>query len=419
MSHAPVSVIVVSRGRPALLTRCLTGLSQLTHPHFEVIVVADPAGANAARKTGFPIKLAEFDEANISAARNLGLTLSAGDLVAFIDDDSVPEPSWLSLLTAPFVRDDVVAAGGFVRGRNGIGFQWKANRVDALGDPTALELSGNDPKLFFAKPGHGIKTEGTNSAFRRDVLTQMGGFDPGFRFYLDETDVNLRLSGQVTAIVPLAQVHHGYAASTRRGADRMPKTLFEVGASSALFLRKHAPGQDLKQSLSRLKARQRKRLLPHMIAGNCEPRDVRRLLISLENGWDEGLSRPIDPLPAITTTSPPFIPFPGSTADPVMLSGWLWRRRSLRAKARRLVAEGKQVTLFLFSPTTIYHRVRFDTDGFWEQRGGVFGRAERSDPVLRLIRFRMCVTEQWKRVAGLRHSVKTVAPRGDVTGVPK
>ena len=30
-------------------------------------------------------------------------------------------------------------------------------------------------------------------ALRRDVIAQMGGFDPAFRFYLDETDVNFRL----------------------------------------------------------------------------------------------------------------------------------------------------------------------------------------------------------------------------------
>ncbi|MES2906736.1 MAG: RNA polymerase factor sigma-54, partial [Pseudomonadota bacterium] len=43
----------------------------------------------------------------------------------------------------------------------------------------------------------------------------MGGFDPAFRFYLDETDLNLRLAatGAMTAIVPVAQVHHGFAES--------------------------------------------------------------------------------------------------------------------------------------------------------------------------------------------------------------
>ena len=420
MSHAPVSVIVVSHGRPALLTRCLTGLAQLTHPNFEVIVVADPEGAEAVRATGLPVKLSEFDELNISAARNRGLTLASGDLVAFIDDDSVPEPSWLDHLTVPFDDPRVVAAGGYVRGRNGISFQWRANTVDALGTPTPLTLEGNAPQLFTAKLGHGIKTEGTNSAFRRDVLAKMGGFDPGFRFYLDETDVNLRLSGRVTAIVPLAQVHHGYAPSVRRGADRMPRSLHEVGASSALFLRKHAPERDPWGALAGLEARQRHRLLGHMVAGNCEPRDVIRLLATLRAGWVEGMARQIVPLSPLPDMPPPFVPFRTDPApESVQLAGRFHQRRTLRTQARTLAAEGKSVTLFLLSPTTFFHHLRFHPDGFWEQRGGTFGRAERGEKTFQLMGFGARVAREWARVAGLRHSAKRLTPRGDVTKVPK
>lgn len=386
MSHAPVSVIVVSHGRPALLTRCLTGLSQLTHPNFEVIVVADPkGGAEAVRATGLSVKLSEFDELNISAARNRGgLSLASGDLVAFIDDDSVPEPSWLDHLTDPFEDPRVVAAGGgYVRARNGISFQWRANTVDALGAPAPLQLDGDAPQLFAAKPGHGIKTEGTNSAFRCDVLAKIGGFDPGgFRFYLDETDVNLRLSGQVTAIVPLAQVHHGYAPpSVRRGGvDRMPRSLHEVGgASSALFLRKHAPDHDpWGGALAALEARQRDRLLSHMVAGNCEPRDVKRILATLRAGWVEGLARSTDPRsPPLPNTPPPFVPFcasPPAPPESVHLSGRAHQRRALRAQARKLVKEGKSVTLFLLSPpTTLFHHLRFHPDAFGSSEAACLG----------------------------------------------
>ena len=44
MTGPSVSVIVVSRGRPAALQRCLRGIEQLFYDRFEVIVVADPRG---------------------------------------------------------------------------------------------------------------------------------------------------------------------------------------------------------------------------------------------------------------------------------------------------------------------------------------------------------------------------------------
>ena len=142
MSTPTVSVIVVSRGRAADLPLCLLGISQLDYPNFEVVLVADSDGLSAVRELLFfdDLKVIEFNEANISAARNLGIAEAAGELVAFIDDDAVPEPTWLNYLTAGFRDPDVAAAGGFVIGRNGISFQWKARSVDVFGEAAALRL---------------------------------------------------------------------------------------------------------------------------------------------------------------------------------------------------------------------------------------------------------------------------------------
>ena len=92
MNHLSVSVVVVSRGRPDALKRCLLGIAQLQYPVFEVVIVSDPSGIKAAKSLPFAadLKLVPFDKPNISAARNLGIVEAAGDIVAFIDDDAVP-----------------------------------------------------------------------------------------------------------------------------------------------------------------------------------------------------------------------------------------------------------------------------------------------------------------------------------------
>ena len=77
MTARRASVIVVSRHRAAALRRCLLALAQQDHPKFEVVVVADPAGVAAAQTLGLRLKILPFDEANISAARNLGLSFPA------------------------------------------------------------------------------------------------------------------------------------------------------------------------------------------------------------------------------------------------------------------------------------------------------------------------------------------------------
>lgn len=113
-----VSVVVVSRGRPGDLLCCLGALAQQTHPRFEVVVVADPAGLAAVGRSGLAgrLKTVGFDRPNISEARNLGIAASAGAVVAFIDDDAVAEPGWLKALALPFADPEVAAAGGYVRG---------------------------------------------------------------------------------------------------------------------------------------------------------------------------------------------------------------------------------------------------------------------------------------------------------------
>ena len=71
-----VSVVVVSRDRPDALYLCVLGLSQLQYSDFEIVVVADAKGLAAIEIFREQVKIVQFDEANISAARNMGISQS-------------------------------------------------------------------------------------------------------------------------------------------------------------------------------------------------------------------------------------------------------------------------------------------------------------------------------------------------------
>lgn len=399
-----ISVVVVSQERPEALMRCLDGVAQLDHPDFELVVVACKAGQNAvaARADAAAIKLIAFDEANISAARNAGINAAAGDAIAFIDDDAVPEPLWLAKLTAP-LGQGFAASGGFVLGRNGISLQWGARHFDQTGATRDLPLSIDgtpDPA-----PGHAIKTEGTNMAVRRDVLVELGGFDPNFRFYMDETDLNWRLfrAGRQTAIVPDAVVHHGFAASSRRHQDRTPRDLSQIGASHMVFLRKHCPEGQWRAALKAFRQSQRLRLLRLMQSGPLGADDVLHLMRGLRRGIKDGRSRDLAAHAVPGDPEQPFLPFPARPGAPrLVLGGRIWQAGSLRKQAANRAAEGAVVSLFLFSPTTLFHRVRFTANGVWEQRGGLYGRSVRDMPLFAAWRFRRRVAAEARRVAQFR-----------------
>ncbi len=381
MTDLRLSVIVVSRHRAAALTRCLTGLMQQDHVATEVIVVADPAGVGFAASLGANLKTAVYDHPNISAARNLGLSLAAGTVVAFIDDDAVPEPTWASRLIAPFIDPGVVAATGFVRGRNGISYQWRAAEVDAMGMDHALDVPMEGVTLRAGTHDRAVKTQGTNCAFRATRLRAIGGFDPAFRFFLDEADVNLRLAPLgLTAIVPDAQVHHGYHASDRRRSDRVPLDLTEIAASTAVFLRRHTP-HGLAAAKARLWHDQRRRVLRHLIDGRIEPRDVGRLMRSLTQGWDTGLERAMTARSPLPDTTVPFQKLAGSgPRTGTFLVGRSWQRTALLTAARARVQAGQIVTVLCLSPGWRRHWHSFDSAGFWVQTGGLWGRAARDGP---------------------------------------
>lgn len=398
----PASVIVVSRHRAQALTLCLTGLAQQDHPQFEVIVVADPAGIAAVRAQGLAVKLVGFDEPNISAARNAGLAAAAGEVVAFIDDDAVAEPTWLSRLCAGFAAPGVVAATGFVRGRNGISYQWQAMEVDAQGQDHAILVPQTGVTLRAGTPRRAVKTVGTNCAFLRRALCAVGGFDPAFRFYLEDADVNLRMAG-LTAVVPLAQVHHGYLASDRRRPDRVPTDLTEIAASTAVFLRRHAPGT-LATGQTALHQREAARVQAHLAARRIDRTEAARLLETLDTGWAGGLARPLELAPPLSYPgTAAFQPLPGTGPRPGrLITGRRWRRHWLLGAARAAVAAGGIATVICLSPTPRPHRARFHPDGFWLHEGGIFGRSDRSGARFRLARYATRIAEESARWALLR-----------------
>ena len=406
MTNLPVSVVVVSRGRADALERCLIGISQLQYTPFEVVVVADPAGIKAAQSFTFSdaLKLVPFDQANISEARNLGIAQAAGEIVAFIDDDAVPEPQWLHHLVAPAAQSDVAAMGGYVRGRNGISFQWKARSLDALGEPHDLDLDPRLPSVLTPPKGRGIKTEGTNMAFKRSVLVNLGGFDTAFHYFLDETDLNMRLAraGHTTAIVPLAEVHHGFAANATRTSTRVPRDLFDIGASWAVFQRKHVAKDARAVQWERLRSDQRRRLLAHLVQGGLEPRDVRHLMRRLNAGYREGLARASDNARLATHPAAAFQTFESQSRISTIISTRPLRASKDRAEAADRVKKGQIVTLLNLSRSAMYHHVSFGKNGVWVQKGGICGKSERDQPLFQFATHTRRLKLEQARVASQR-----------------
>lgn len=102
-----ISVCVPTLGRPRLLLQCLLSLqNQHTAGFTFSISVVDNDALGSSRKVVAELRArSQIDirydvepERNISLTRNRAIANSAGDMVAFIDDDEVAEPTWLATL---------------------------------------------------------------------------------------------------------------------------------------------------------------------------------------------------------------------------------------------------------------------------------------------------------------------------------
>ena len=178
-----VSVVVCSYNGARTIGQCLQSLAGLEYPDYEVIVIDDgstDATRAIARQHG--VRLLSTPNRGLSAARNSGLELATGEIVAYIDDDAYADPHWLTYLAATFLTTDHVGVGGPNVPPPGDGDVAHAVAA-APGGPVHVLLSDREAEHL----------PGCNMAFRRSALAAIGGFDPRFRTAGDDVDVCWRL----------------------------------------------------------------------------------------------------------------------------------------------------------------------------------------------------------------------------------
>lgn len=423
MADTPeISVIIVSRDRPNDLRKMLSCLRFQDISGFEVIVVTNTPGALEGAAHPAPLRLFDCDEANIAVARNVGIFAAKGRFVAFCDDDALPDPSWLRRLLAPFKDPSIGGSGGFTRGRNGISLQWGAVETDLLGEAHALEIAADSDVITFAPSQKTAPVMiGTNCAFRLSALKQVGGFDAAFAYYLDDSDISLRLSqaGWKLAIVPRAQVHHGFAAGPYRAQNRVPKTLHPHGKSKAVFCRKHAPEAALEPALDGFKALQFKRLEKQMLTGLMEPSALTALIKTLEDGYQTGRNFPINPKPKGDMPAAGKAPILALLPKiHVLLVGRKSDQKWLQNKGAALADGGIACTTLTLSRSPAFMRANFSERGYWTLEGGQFGKSSRTDPLLQNISIYDKAQAETQRLASIS-SVNYVAypqrsPQADI-----
>ncbi|MEN6549645.1 MAG: glycosyltransferase [Armatimonadia bacterium] len=202
-----VSVIVCAYNAGKTMRECCEGLMALDYPDYEVIVVND-GSTDGTRSIAeqFDCRLISIENQGLSNARNVGLDAARGDIVAYIDSDAYPDRRWLQYLVAAFSDPACAAVGG--PNLTPEDETELAHCVGgAPGGPIHILLSDSEAEHI----------PGCNMAFRRGILSGIGGFDPQFRIAGDDVDVcwRLRDAGWKLGFSPSALVWHHPRGSIR------------------------------------------------------------------------------------------------------------------------------------------------------------------------------------------------------------
>jgi glycosyltransferase involved in cell wall biosynthesis len=176
-----ISVVIATKDRAGYLERALGSLCvQNGAPSFEVVVVdngstdATPAIAQQyVARAPYPIRYAYEGEPNRGKARNRGIALAQGAIVAFCDDDVQAPPGWLAAHAAAH----------------------EESAVRSVVNGPILNVPSYDDR---PKPGWANYSRAflctCNVSVPKDALIAAGGFDEAFRLYgWEDTELGVRL----------------------------------------------------------------------------------------------------------------------------------------------------------------------------------------------------------------------------------
>jgi GT2 family glycosyltransferase len=205
--HFDLSVIVASYKRCEPLELCLEDLAaQESARPFEVVLVlqAHPEGESERIREKFGsrlnLQIAEFAEGlGTSRARNTGLALAKGDIVAFLDDDVRLPKTWVASMLEFYEDPEIGGVGGFVDhpGHYNPVRNTAYRMLGLTSDRYRIDWGGFNvgPASHPEKDQPAAWLSGGNMSFRRHAIQAVGGFDEALgSFWHEDVDVAHRVA---------------------------------------------------------------------------------------------------------------------------------------------------------------------------------------------------------------------------------
>jgi len=241
--RATVVVTAHDAGRVSDLLDCVTSVLGQSRKPDEVIVCVDqnPSLLDVLKRW-IPdgVSFLANEGTGLSASRNTALERASGDIITFLDDDAMPAPKWLEVLTPHLDDASVFAAGGPI-------LPIWYRRPPLWLAPEFYWIVGCTARGQYEDPSSIRNLFASNLVFRSSVLREVGGFDTTLGLRLgrirtgEEAEICLRIRRRHPAMrlvfEPRAKVVHRVYPH-RLALDYALGRSYAEGLSKAMLFRR-------------------------------------------------------------------------------------------------------------------------------------------------------------------------------------
>ena len=240
------SLVIPSLDRADFLLETVQLFLELRHSQWEILVVdqSDEKSLSLAELAGANDCLSYYHvaEKGLPNARNVGIEEAAGDIVAFVDDDVIPGPEFLTAHLDAYRDETIGGISGRIidAGTHPRRFP-KPNQIGRV-----RTMDGRFKRNFHGTAEADVEhARGCNMSFRRDLLRQIGGFDLryGGTSVLEDADTTARIRqlGYRMRFCPQAVVTHLRLASGGCRPPNLRSYFYWYGHNYLLYALKNLP----------------------------------------------------------------------------------------------------------------------------------------------------------------------------------
>lgn len=221
MNSRVISVVICaySNERWNDLLAAVESVKQQTLPAGEIIIVVDH-NVDLVQRVGKALPhvtvVENYEPQGLAGARNCGVRVAQGEIIAFLDDDAVAERNWLSELQSGYDDPAVGGVGGSIEPLWSTGRPaWFPREFDWVVGCTYRGMPERTAPVR--------NLIGANMSFRRSVFEVVGGFRSGIGRVgklpsgCEETELCIRvrqhMPGTIFVYEPRARIHHHVPAN--------------------------------------------------------------------------------------------------------------------------------------------------------------------------------------------------------------